>query len=210
VSVRVLFLPHPVIKGPALRIRRLEMMKKLLRVSGFMTIVLFALLPVIFTFNQPTAEAAKAREQSARASWTKCKSNICVDTVIIATDPGGKKTLSFKETTYRKNGEVVFRRGGFAAKDVKFQQEGLEKAQVDASVKVDRCNAQDVCKKAGTVHITASWTGRGSTWVDKELGKKLRDAKVEGSVDGQSPGSPRYALLTKAMNGADGADGADG
>jgi hypothetical protein len=174
-------------------------MKKLLRMPIFMTIVLFALLPSIFALEQPAAEAAKAREQTATASWTKCKSNTCVDTVIIATDPGGKKTLSFKETTYRKNGKVISRRGGFATKDVEFQQEGLEKARVDASVKVDRCNAQDVCKKAGTVHITASWTGRGSTWVDKELDKRLRDAKVEGSVDGQSPGSLRYALLTKDM-----------
>jgi hypothetical protein len=172
-------------------------MKKLLRTSVFMTIVLFALLPFIFALDQPAAEAAKAREQTATASWTKCKSNICVDTVIIATDPGGKKTLSFEETRYRKNGKVISRQGGFATKDVKFQQDGLEKARVDASVKVDRCNAQDVCKKAGTVHITASWTGRGSTWVDKELGKRLRDAKVEGSVDGQSPGSLLYATLTK-------------
>jgi hypothetical protein len=172
-------------------------MKKLLRRSVFMTIVLFALLPVIFALNQPAAEAAKAREQTATASWTKCKSNTCVDTVIIATDPEGEKTLSFEETTYRKNGEVVSRRGGFATEDVKFQQDGLEKARVDAPVKVDRCNAQDVCKKAGTVHITASWAGRGSTWVDKELGKRLRDAKVEGSVEGQSPGSLLYATLTK-------------
>src|SRR3990170_3448041 len=99
-------------------------MKKLLRMPIFMTIVLFALLPSIFALEQPAAEAAKAREQTATASWTKCKSNTCVDTVIIATDPGGKKTLSFKETTYRKNGKVISRRGGFATKDVEFQQEG--------------------------------------------------------------------------------------
>ena len=173
------------------------MRKKLLRMSVFMTIVLFALLPFIFALDQSAAEAAKAREQTARASWTKCNSTTCVDTVIIATDPGGEKTLSFKETTYRKNGKVVARRGGFATKNVEFQQDGLEEARVDAPVKVDRCNAQYVCKKAGTVHVTASWTGRGSTWVDKELGKRLRNAKVEGSVDGKGLGSVNFAMLTE-------------
>jgi hypothetical protein len=68
---------------------------------------------------------------------------------------------------------------------------------VDAPVKVDRCNAQDACKKAGTVHITVSWAGRGSTWVDKELGKRLRNAKVEGSVDGNELGSVKFAMLTE-------------
>jgi hypothetical protein len=172
-------------------------MKKLLRISVCMTIVLFALLPVFFTLAQPAAEAAKAREQSATAIWTQCKSNTCIDTIIIATDSGGKKSLSFEETTYRKNGKVISRRGGFATKNVKIQQDGLGKAWVDAPVKVNLCNAQDVCKKAGTVHITASWAGRGSTWTDKELGKRLRNAKVEGSVDGQSPGNLEHAVLAK-------------
>jgi hypothetical protein len=173
-------------------------MKKMLRTSVLVAIVLFALSPFIFAVNQTAAEAAKAREQTAAASWTKCKSNTCVDTVIIATDPGGKKTLAFEETTYnRKNGEVISRRGGFATKNVHFKQDGRKKASVDAPVKVDRCNAQDVCKKAGTVQVKASWTGKGNTWVDRELGKRLRNAEVEGFVDGKKPGRLQHALLTE-------------
>jgi hypothetical protein len=196
-SVRGLLLPHTVTKSAALGTRRFEKMKKLLRISVCMTIVLFALLPVFFTLAQPAAEAAKPREQSAMATWTQCKSNTCIDTIIIATDSGGEKSLSFEETMYRKNGKVISRRSGFATEDVKFQQESLEKARVDAPVMVDLCNAQDVCKEARTVHITASWDGSGSTWTDKELGKRLRNAKVEGSVDDQSPGNLEHAVLAK-------------
>jgi hypothetical protein len=136
----------------------------MLHMPVLIAIVVFALLPFIFALNQPAAEAAKAREQSAKASWTKCKSNICVDTVIIVTDLGRKKTLSFEETTYnKKTGKVINRRGRFATKNVNFKQDGLEKAWVDAPIKVNLCNAHDVCKKTGSVHITASWTGNGNT-----------------------------------------------
>ena len=169
------------------------------KVCFFLAVVaLFVLLPFMFAGTQTGAEAAKVREKTAMASWTKCTANnICVDTVIIGTDPGGRKPLSFEETTYnRKNGKVISRRGGFA-KNVHFKQDGLKKASVDAPVKVDRCNAQDVCKKAGTVQVTASWTGKGNTWVDRELGKRLRNAKVEGFVDSKKPGSLQHALLTE-------------
>jgi hypothetical protein len=97
---------------------------------------------------------------------------------------------------YRKNGNVINRRGGFV-KNVNFKQNGLKSASIDARVKVDRCDAQDICKKAGAVHVKASWTGKGSTWVDRELEKRLRDATVEGSVDSQGPGSLLYAVLTE-------------
>jgi hypothetical protein len=183
------------------QVRRFELMKKMLRMPVPMVIVLFVLLPFIFAVNQTAAEAAKVREQTATASWTKCTANnICVDTVIIATDPGSKKTLSFEETTYRKNGKVVSRRGGFATKNVKFKQDGLEKAWVDAPVKVDLCNAKDACKKAGAVHVKASWKGKGSTWEDQEAGVRLRDAKVGGSVDGKKLGNLNFAHLTEAIN----------
>jgi hypothetical protein len=171
-------------------------MKKMLHMSVLMVLALFALLPSLGVPLSGVAEAAQVKEQTATASWTECKSNICVDTVIIAADPGGKKTLSFEETRYRKNGNVINRRAGFV-KNVNFKQNGLKSASVDARVKVDRCDAQDICKKAGAVHVKASWTGNGSKWIDKELGKRLRDATVESSVDGQSPGSLLYAVLTE-------------
>jgi hypothetical protein len=163
-------------------------------------IAIFVLLPFIFAVNQTAAEAGTVREKTARAGWTKCTAAICIDTVIIGRDSGSRKTLSFTETTYRKNGKVISRRGGFATKNVKFKQDGLEKAWVDAPVKVDLCNAKDVCKKAGTVHVKTSWTGKGSTWVDKELGRRLRDARVMGSVDGKKTGSLNFTNLTEDIN----------
>jgi hypothetical protein len=190
--------PCPVIKGLLCPRRRLGMMKKMLHISILMTIVLFGLLPFIFTLNQPAAEAAKLRVQTAIASWTKCTDNVCVDTVILATDRVSKKSLSFEETTYRGNGDVVFRRGGFATKNVNFQQTGLEEALVDAYVKVDLCNAQDVCETAGTVHVTAFWEkNQEEIRVDPEDNSRLRDATVTGSVDFQDPGSLRYAVLAE-------------
>jgi hypothetical protein len=74
-------------------------MKKMLLMSVLMAIALFALLPSLSVPLSGVAEAAQVREQAATASWAECKSNVCVDTVIIATDPGDKKTLSFEETS---------------------------------------------------------------------------------------------------------------
>jgi hypothetical protein len=160
-------------------------------------VALFALLPILFASTQPVAEAAKVKEKTATTSWTKCTGTTCIDTVIIGTHRGRTKTLSFEETTYHKNtGKVMNRRGGFA-KNVNCRQDGLKSASVDARVPVERCNAQDVCKKAGSVHVKASWTGTGKTWVDRELGKRLRDAKVTGSVDGKKFGNVNFATLTE-------------
>jgi hypothetical protein len=160
-------------------------------------VALFALLPILFASTQPVAEAAKVKEKTATTSWTKCTGTTCIDTVIIGTHRGRTKTLSFEETTYHKNtGKVMNRRGGFA-KNVNCRQDGLKSASVDARVPVERCNAQDVCKKAGGVHVKASWTGTGKTWVDRELGKRLRDAKVTGFVDGKKLGNVNFATLTE-------------
>jgi hypothetical protein len=162
-------------------------------------IAIFVLLPFIFAVNQTAAEAGTVREKTARAGWTKCTAAICIDTVIIGRDSGSEKTLSFTETTYSKNGKVISRRGGFATKNVKFKQDGLEKAWVDAPVKVDLCNAKDVCKKGETVQVKASWTGTGNTWEDQEAGVRVRDAKVGCSVDGKKLGNLKFANLTEGM-----------
>lgn len=172
-------------------------MKKMLLTSVLLALVLFALLPILFAGTQPVAEAAKVREKTARASWTSCTGTTCVDTVIIGTHRGSTKTLSFEETTYHKNtGKVINRQGGFA-RNVNFKQDGLKYASVDSRVKVERCNAQNVCKKAGSVHVRAPWTGKGGTWVDRELGKRLRNATVTGSVDGKKLGNLNFANLTE-------------
>jgi hypothetical protein len=171
-------------------------MKKMLRTSVLLALALFAPLPILFAGTQPVAEAAQAKEQSATASWTKCKSTVCVDTVIIVTDPGDKKTLSFEETTYRKNGNVINRRGGFV-KNVNFKQNGLKSASVAANVSVEQCNSQDICKKAGSVQVKASWTGKRQTWTDPEDGSRVRDATVTGTVAGKNLGKLNFATLTE-------------
>ena len=70
---------------------------------------------------------------------------------------------------------------------------------MDATVKVDLCNAKDVCKKGETVQVKASWTGTGNTWEDQEASVRVRDAKVGCSVDGKKPGNLKFANLTEGM-----------
>ena len=172
-------------------------MKKMLCTSALLALALFASLPILLAGTQPVAEAAQVKEQSARASWTKCSGKTCTDTVIIGTIHGSSKTLSFEETTYHKNtGKVMNRRGGFA-RNVDLKQTGLKSASVAATISVERCNSQDVCKKAGSVQVKASWTGKKQTWTDPEDGSRIRDATATGTVAGRNLGKLNFATLTE-------------
>jgi hypothetical protein len=179
------------------------MLKKHTTINVWFTlaaIALFVLFPLILAGTQTAAaEAGKGQEKTAKAGWTKCTATTCIDTVIIGRDSGGKKTLSFTETTYIKHGKVISRRGGFATKNVNFKQAGLTSAWIDGHVKVDRCDAQDACKKTETVHVKASWAGTGNTWEDPDAGVRLRDAKVRCYVDGKKLGNLNFANLTEGM-----------
>jgi hypothetical protein len=89
---------------------------------------LLALLPLLLPTASPVAEATEMKEKSARAGWTKCSGTTCIDTVIIGTQRGSSKTLSFAEETYRKaTGKVISRREAFA-KIGNFTQNGLNSA----------------------------------------------------------------------------------
>jgi hypothetical protein len=159
-------------------------------------IALVALLPLLGSGTTPVAEAGKVRENTASASWTKCTGRTCTDTTIIATHRGSTKTLSFEETTYNKNtGKVSARRAGFA-RNVHLKQDGLNSASVAAKVAVKRCNAQDVCKNAGSVQVKAAWTGKGKTRTDPEDGRKVRAATATGRIAGTNPGKLQFANLT--------------
>jgi hypothetical protein len=121
----------------------------------------------------------------------------CTDTVIIGTIRGSSKTLSFAETTYRKaTGKVISRREAFA-RNVNFKQDGLKSASVHARISVKRCDSRDVCKKAGSVHVNASWTGKGKTRTDPEDGTRFRDANVTGTVAGKALGKVNFANLSE-------------
>jgi hypothetical protein len=149
-------------------------------------IALVALLPLLGSGTTPVAEAGKVRENTASASWTKCTGRTCTDTTIIATHRGSTKTLSFK---------VSARRAGFA-RNVHLKQDGLNSASVAAKVAVKRCNAQDVCKNAGSVQVKAAWTGKGKTRTDPEDGRKVRAATATGRIAGTNPGKLQFANLT--------------
>jgi hypothetical protein len=162
-----------------------------------LVIAFFALLPMGFPSVPPVAEAAQVKEQSARAGWTKCSGTTCIDTVIIGTIRGNSKTLSFTEETYRKStGKVISRREAFA-RNVNFKQNGLNSASVNARIAVKQCNAQDVCKKGGTVQVKAQWTGTGKPRTDPEDGRRVRDATVQGTVAGNRLGSLNFANLSE-------------
>jgi hypothetical protein len=159
-------------------------------------VALFALLPIAGIGQQQGAEAAQVKEQSARASWTKCSRTTCTDTLIIGTIKGKSKTLTFDEVTYRKTtGNVISSREAFA-RNVNFKQDGLNSASLNATIAVKKCNSQDVCKNAGRVQVKARWTGKGGETVDPEDGTRSRRAKVTGTVAGKKLGQVNFATLT--------------
>jgi hypothetical protein len=160
-------------------------------------VALFALLPILGIGQQQSVEAAQVKEQSARASWTKCTGTTCTDTVIIGTSKGNNKTLSFEETTYRKNtNKVISRREAFANIGNKFTQNGLQSASVNARIAVKKCDSRDVCKSAGSVQVNARWTGKGKTRTDPEDGTRFRSATVTGTVAGKALGQVNFATLS--------------
>jgi hypothetical protein len=159
-------------------------------------IAFLTLLPILFAPSFPVAEASGVKEQSAGAEWTKCASTTCTNTVIRGTIRGSSKTLSFAETTYKKsNGKVVSRREAFA-RNVNVKQDGLQSASVNARIAVKQCDAQDVCKNAGSVQVKAKWTGKGKVRTDPEDGRRVRDAAVSGTVAGNGLGRLNFANLS--------------
>jgi hypothetical protein len=175
------------------------MRQKHTKIGSWLTLVVIAfltLLPLLFAPFSPVAEAGGVKEQSARAGWTKCTGTTCIETVIIGTMRGSSKTLSFAETTYKKaTGKVVSRREAFA-RIGNFTQDRLQSASVNARIAVKRCDAQDVCKNAGKVHIKAKWTGKGKVRTDPEDKSRVRDATVSGTVAGNGLGSLNFANLS--------------
>jgi hypothetical protein len=160
-------------------------------------ITLLALVPTLFATASPVAEAAPVKERSARAGWTTCSGTTCTDTVIIGTIQGSGKTLSFEEVTYRKStGTVISRREAFA-RNVNFKQDGLKSASVAARIAVKQCDSRDVCKKAGSVHVKATWTGKGKTRKDPEDGTRFREATVTATVAGKALGTVNFANLSE-------------
>jgi hypothetical protein len=169
------------------------------KIGSWLTLAVIAflsLLPILFAPFSPVAEATGRKEHSARAGWTKCAGSTCIETVIIGTMRGRSKTLSFAETTYKKNtNKVISRREAFATIG-NFTQDRLQSASVNARIAVKRCDAQDVCKNAGKVHIKVKWTGKGKARTDPEDGRRVRDATVSGTVAGNGLGKVDFANLS--------------
>jgi hypothetical protein len=93
---------------------------------------------------------------------------------------------------------VLSRREAFA--NIRnFTPDGLKAAKVNATIAVKKCDGRDVCKKAGTVKITAHWTGKENQKPrkDPEDGSRTKDAAVKGTVDGNNPGKVNFATLTE-------------